>query len=147
MTEGGGEIIKLGGTTFCLCSLVYVCDSGNSAGLMLGNYTPPQATATLEQAQFPQSRRTSIIHNMFFCDDTAGGCQSFKRLFELPDHVTPQSPPQHTTTKRVRSFQKVCFWDGLCPEDESFSMGSFWPISDLPAVFIGKCSHISVLHL
>lgn len=100
MTEGGREIIKLGGTTFCLCSLVYVCVSGNSAGLMSGNYTSPQATATQEQAQFPQSSRTSIIHNMFFCDDTAGSCQTSKRLFELPDHVTPQSPPQHTTTKR-----------------------------------------------
>ena len=91
MTERGGEILKLGGTTFCLCSLVHVCVSGSSTGLMLGNYTSPQATATQEQAPFPQSSQTSIIQNMFFCDDTAGSCQTFKRLFELPDHVTPQS--------------------------------------------------------
>lgn len=55
--ERGREIINLGGTTLCLCTLLYVCVSGNSTGLMLGNYTSPPAKASQQQEQRPQSSK------------------------------------------------------------------------------------------
>lgn len=34
-----------------------------------------------------------------------------------------------------------------CPEDKPLSLGLLWPNSDQPVIFLGKCSHISVLQI
>lgn len=147
--EKGREIINPAGTTLCLHNLVYVCISGNSTGLMSGNYIFLSATATQQQELFPQSSKPPSSKT---CSFVMVLQTAVKGLFKPRDDVMPHSflaniycTPQLQQRKWYHS--KVCFWDRLCPEDKSSSMDLFWPIYDLPVVFIGKCSHISMLHL
>lgn len=139
------EIAKLGGTTLCMCTHVFAFVSANSTGLRADNYSSPEGALY-------SKRKTSNIQNMFLFYNTAGSCLPCMQTTWLwdPSNKSAFLPNMivSATTKNVSEIiSKYAFGIGCALRMKSLSMELFWPISDLPVVFIGQCFYIPLWSL